>query len=445
MRIELAYGRDGVALEVPDEHLAGVVVPEWPTVLARPEAAVARALRQPLAGEPLATIARRRVRERVGTRAETPWRRDWRSFRVVVIVSDPTRPCPTRQILGPILAEFRAAAVPPECITILIATGLHAPTVGEAAAELVGPEVAAACRVVNHFGGRGATLKRLGRTKRGTPVVLAREWVDAELRIAIGVVEPHLMAGFSGGRKAVCPGIAGAKTVRAWHSPALLEHPTVLPGRLDGNPEHEEALAVADFAPPDLMVNVTVDREVNLTGVFAGPMRESHAAAVAFLRKHVERPVAAPCDLLVTTNGGWPLDATYYQCQKGLLTGLRVLKPGGTFLFAAACEEGVGGPEFTALCAKYRTLAEFMEAAMAPGAEVVKDQWALENLAKAARHGEILFYSDHLPRAVQADLFVTPVATLEDGLTQALEKHGPGARVLVMPHGPYVLPYVEAT
>ena len=445
MEIELSYGRRGARISVPDENLAGVVEPAWPAVLAQPQAAVAEALRSPASGPPLAEVLAQRVgprpRRAVGS---AEWRSEWRSFRAVIIVSDPTRPCPNRELLAPVLAKLRQAGVPAEAVTILIAVGLHAPVLGAAVRDLVGEVVAAQYRVINHFGARPVSLARVGQTPAGTPAVLAREWVEADLRVATGVIEPHLMAGFSGGRKAVCPGIAGDETVRAFHAPRFIEHERALPGYLEGNPTHEEALAVADLAPPHFIVNATVDRAARLTGVFAGPMREAHEAGVAFLRKHISRPVPGPCDILVTTNGGWPLDASYYQCQKGLLTGLPILAPGGTFLFAAACEEGLGQREFTDTVLAYETLDEFLSDITAPGAAVVKDQWALENLAKAARHGEILFWSDQLPWSLQQRMFVTPVKSLEEGLARGLAKHGPQARVAVMPHGPYTLPFVAA-
>jgi nickel-dependent lactate racemase len=438
-----------------------VVEPAWPAVLAQPQAAGTEALSHPVTGLPLAAVLSERIVGRSNDHAfarhsgsstsesmapskgTLTWRRDWRHFHAVIIVSDTTRPCPNRDVLLPILAALSHADIPRKCITLLIATGLHAPVTGDAARRLLGHEIVAEYRVVNHFGERPVTLARLGQTPAGTPVVLNREWVEADLRIATGVIEPHMMAGFSGGRKAICPGIAGEETVRAWHSPRFLEHERTLPGYLEGNPEHEEALAVADFAPPHFTVNVTVDRSACLTGVFAGDMRGVHAAGVEFLRGHVSRPVPEACDILVTTNGGWPLDHVYYQCQKGLLTGLPILKRGGTFLFAAACEDGLGQREFTDMVMRYGSLDEAMAAMTAPGAVVIKDQWALENLAKAARHGEIMFWSDKLPKSLQQRMFVTSVPTLQDGLARALAKHGPQARIAVMPHGPYVLPYVD--
>jgi nickel-dependent lactate racemase len=443
MDIELAYGRQGAWISVPDENLVAVVEPRWPAVLAQPQDAVAEALARPAAGPPLAEVLAARIGRRDRNVGSAEWRRDWRNFRAVIVVSDTTRPCPNRDILLPLVAALRLAGIPGECITVLVATGLHAPVGGEAMRRLLGEEIAGQYRAANHFGHRPVTLKHLGRTAAGTPVVLAREWVEADLRIATGVIEPHLMAGFSGGRKAVCPGIAGDETVRAFHAPRFLEHERAMPGFLEGNPTHEEALAVADFAPPHFIVNATVDRSERLTGVFAGEMRGAHEAGAAFLRKHVAQPVRQACDILVTTNGGYPLDGTYYQCQKGLLTGLPILKRGGTFLFAAACEDGLGQREFTDLVMRYKSLDEFTAAITAPGAEVVKDQWALQNLAKAARHAEILFWSDKVPASLQQKMFVTPVESLAAGLAQALARHGPKARVTVMPWGPYVLPYVD--
>ena len=443
MRIQLAYGRDGASIDVPDENLVAVVEPDWPAPVEPAEAAVAKALRAPVAGPPLAAVLAERTKGRNRSVGTKEWHRDWRNFRAVVLVSDRTRPCPNHALVAPILAELERAGIPAESITLLIGTGLHGPVVGDETCRLLGADIVARYRVVNHFSRRSVALRRLGETAAGTPVVLAGEWVQADVRIATGVIEPHLMAGFSGGRKAVCPGIAGDETVRAWHAPKFLEHPRALPGCLEGNPEHEEALAVAAFAPPHFTVNVTVDREVRLTVVFAGDMETVHEAGAAFLRKHVARPVPEPCDILVTTSGGRPLDETLYGAEKGLLTGLGVLKPGGTFVWAAALDGGFGEPEFADLVLRYPTLEEFAAERLADGAAVLKDQWALENLRKATRHGEVLLWSDGLAADLRKHVPVTLVASLEEGLARAFDKHGPDARVIVMPHGPYVLPYLK--
>ncbi len=432
MRVVLPYADTHVTLAVPDRHLAGVVEPAWPGALDDPRGAVRQALTAPVASPPLAAL----VRERMAAAGPAP--------RTCILVSDLTRPCPTPDVLLPLLGALEDAGAPAAGVTVLVAAGLHAPTCGRDLVRLLGPEVLGRVRVLNHMSREPDTLVDLGPTERGTPVLLARPWVEADLRIATGVVEPHLMAGFGGGRKAVCPGVAGEATVMAWHSPALLEHPRTRPGVLEGNPEHEEALAVADRCPPHLILNVTVSRGMRLTGVFAGAMREAHAAAVAHLRDHAARPVAAPCDVLVASSGGRPLDKSLYGAEKGILPGLAVLKPGGTILWVAGLEGGLGSPEFAALCRRYATLEAFLEAVTAPGAPVTKDQWALENLSKALRHaGEVLLWSDRCPPEVQAEMFVHPVASLEAGLARAIARHGPDTRVLVLPWGPYTLPYLE--
>jgi len=444
MRIQLAYGRNGASIDVPDENLVAVVEPDWPAALDPAEATVAKALRNPVAGPSLAAVLAERTKGRNRSVGTKEWHRDWRNFRAVILVSDRTRPCPNHDLAAPILAELERAGIPAENVTLLIGTGLHGPVVGDETCRLLGADVVARYRVVNHFSRRSVTLRRLGETAAGTPVVLAREWVDADVRIATGVIEPHLMAGFSGGRKAVCPGIAGDETVRAWHAPKFLEHPLALPGCLKGNPEHEEALAVAAFAAPHFTVNVTVDRQVRVTGVFAGDMETVHEAGAAFLRKHIAHPVPEPCDILVTTSGGRPLDETLYGAEKGLLTGLGVLKPGGTFVWAAALDRGFGEPEFADLVLRYPALEEFAAERLAGNAPVLKDQWALENLRKAVRHGEVLLWSDGLPRDLRQHVPVALVESLQAGLERAFDTHGPEARVIVLPHGPYVLPYVEA-
>jgi len=444
MHIDLAYGRSGTTVDVPEANVAAVVQPHWPTALPRPQEAVAEALTAPVDGPPLAATATEAVARRGHAGDGASEQGHPSGCRAVILASDTTRPCPNREVLRPILAALRHSGVAARDVTILIATGLHEPVPLEALGGLLGEEVARTCRVESHCARRPETLAHLGETGAGTPVDLAAAWVEADLRIATGVVEPHLSAGFSGGRKAVCPGVAGTETVLAFHGPRLIEHPRTRPGVLDGNPTHAEALAVAHFAPPHLAVNVTVDRAKRLTGVFAGTMEGAHAAAVAHLVKHVSRPVPEPADVLVTTSGGRPLDATFYGAEKGLLPGMAVLRKGGTFVWAAALEDGVGSEPFTDLVDRFDSIDAFLEAILAPGAPVVRDQWALHNFSKAARHGRVMLWSDRMDRRRQADLFVEPVASLEAGLARALEQHGRDARVVVLPHGPYVLPYVDA-
>ena len=261
------------------------------------------------------------------------------------------------------------------------------------------------------------------------------------MRILTGLVEPHMMAGFSGGRKGLCPGICGEQTVKRFHATDMMGHPSAVPGVIDGNPVNELSHAVAAICPPHFLVNVTVNHALQITGVFAGDYRGAWQAAVQQAQAICRVPVPEAADIVISTNSGYPLDLSYYQGQKGMMAALPILKPGGTLLYAMACAEGIGQREFTAQCARYANLDDFLrEATTRPTVE--KDQWALQYLHKVVSRHEVLFYSSYLPWETQQRLFVTPVRSLEDGLRIALAKHGSDARITVLPKGAYVLPYL---
>ncbi len=428
MKIHLAYHRDGIELDVPDGNLIGVFEDLAQAPLAAPEDAVRAMLRRPIESAPLAEIA-----AGIGPRAP----------RCVIVISDITRPCPNAQVLLPLLAELNGYGIADAQITILVATGLHRRSTPAEWRELVGDEVLGRVEIVDHESANPDTLVTLGTTLFDTTVVMARRWVEADLRILTGLVEPHMMAGFSGGRKGLCPGISGEQTVKRFHAPDMMGHINALPGVIDGNPVNTLSHAVAAMCPPHFLVNVTVNRDKQITGVFAGDYRAAWQAAVRQAEACCRVPVPEPADIVISTSSGYPLDLTYYQGQKGMMAALPILKPGGTLLYAMACAEGIGQREFTEQCARYATLDDFLRAATTRD-EVEKDQWALQYLHKVVARHDVLFYSSYLPWETQQGLFVTPVRSMEDGLRTALAKHGPDARITVLPKGAYVLPYLAA-
>jgi nickel-dependent lactate racemase len=434
MKIKLAYHREGLTVEVPEANLVAVVEDQALAPLEQPQDAVREALRRPTGSPPLGeVVAKRRAAGAKGAKKD---------FRAVVVISDITRPCPNHEILSPLLAELRAAGIEESSVTILIATGLHRATTAAEVVELVGPEVAARVEVVSHESWRPETLAPVGKTIYDTTVLMNRRWVEADLRILTGLVEPHMMAGWSGGRKGLCPGVCGEEMVKRFHATDMMGHPRALPGVIEGNPVNELSHAVAALCPPHFLVNVTVDRQVRLTGVFAGDWRAAWQEAVKHAERGARVAVAEPADIVISTSSGYPLDLTFYQSQKGLIAALPILKPGGTILYAMACAEGVGQEEFAAMCLRYQTLEAFMQDALARG-YVEKDQWALQYLHKVCSKHEVLFYSSYLDWELQHRLFVTPVRSIEDGLARALAKHGREARIVVMPKGAYVLPYLS--
>jgi nickel-dependent lactate racemase len=333
---------------------------------------------------------------------------------------------------------------------------MHRPNLGDELIEMVGALVARNYRIENHHGRELGEHTCLGRTRRGVPVWIDSRYVQADLKITTGLIEPHFMAGFSGGRKLICPGLAALETIKVWHGPDFLEHPNARSGCLDGNPVHEENTAIARMAGCDFIVNVVIDAQRRILRVVAGDMEAAFLEGVAFARTTVTATLDAPVDIVVTSSAGYPLDATYYQSIKGMVAALPILKPGGTIILAASLSEGIGSPEFQSLFDAHPTLGGFMERLLsgacgagvppaeaagtaAPQPYFVMDQWQLEELAKVRRHAKVRVVSDGLPPETLRRLFVEPAASVEAAVADALAEYGPRATIAVIPKGPYVM------
>ena len=422
MRIHLDYGRTGLDVELPEDRLVGPLAIRPAAPLADPETAVADALRRPVGAPPLAEVARGRKN-------------------ACILICDITRPVPNRLLLPPILRTLEEQGIARKDVLILNATGLHRPNEGAELVELVGPEVAGAYRVENHHGKVREEHDFLGVTPNGVPVWLDSRYVRADLKITTGLIEPHLMAGYSGGRKVICPGIAGLDTVKVWHGPKFLEHPKADAGVVEGNPVHEENTRIAQMAGCDFIVNVCLDGQRRVTWVGAGDMIRAWQEGVRFVEQVVKAPVREPVDVVVTSCAGYPLDTTWYQAVKGLTGALPIVKQGGTIVLAASLSEGLGSPEFQQVMAENPDLAAFKKRIM--GSDYfIMDQWQLEELAKVVARCRVKVVSDGVPAETLRRCYVEPAATVEQAVAECLEEYGPQARVAVIPKGPYVLPYV---
>jgi lactate racemase len=420
MHITLDYGRTGLEIEVPDERLVGPLgIRPVPPVADLPRA-VRDALDHPISSPPLAALARGRRN-------------------ACILVCDITRPVPNRLLLPPMLETLERQGIPRSEILLLIATGLHRPNEGAELEELLGPEIVANYRVENHHGKCLEEHESLGTTPAGVPVYLDRRYVRADLKITTGLIEPHLMAGYSGGRKVICPGIAALETVRVWHGPQFLEHPRADCGILEGNPVHEENTRIALMAGCDFIVNVCLDDERRLTWVGAGDMLRAWEEGVRFLDTVVKVPVAERVDVVVTSSAGHPLDATWYQAVKGLTGALPIVKRGGTIIMAASLSEGLGSPEFQRLLAETQDLKVFKQRILGKD-YFVMDQWQLEELAKVVEHCRVKVVSDGVPAETLRRCFVEPAATVEEAIADSIAQYGPETRIAVIPRGPYVLP-----
>jgi nickel-dependent lactate racemase len=293
--------------------------------------------------------------------------------------------------------------------------------------------------VEDHHGTRLDEHTFLGTTPRGVPAWVDTRYVQADLKIATGLIEPHLMAGYSGGRKLICPGVAAIETVKKWHGPAFLEHPMADCGILDGNPVHEENTRIARMAGCDFIVNVTLDSHRRVTSVVAGDMEAAFLAGARFMDAIVRAPVARPVDIVVTSSAGYPLDTTFYQSVKGLTGALPIVKQGGTIIMAASLSEGIGSPELQSIFREIPSLEVFMERILDKD-YFVMDQWQVEELAKVRRKARVKIVTGGLSPQVLSGLFVESAPSVEAAVASSLAEYGPDAEVAVIPKGPYVLP-----
>jgi nickel-dependent lactate racemase len=422
MKVTLDYGRTGLTVELPAERVVGPLAIRDVPALADPERAVADAIERPIGTPPLREIAR--------------GRQD-----ACILVCDITRPVPNRTILVPMLRVLHEAGIPRERTLLLVATGLHRPSTTAEKGEMLGAEIAAGYRVEDHYGTRLVEHTLVGTTPRGIPGWIDTRYVRADLKIATGLIEPHLMAGYSGGRKLICPGVAALETVRRWHGPELLEHPNADCGILEGNPVHEENTRIARMAGCDFIVNVTLDSQRRVTSVVAGEMEDAFLEGVRFMEGVCRVDVPHPVDIVVTSSAGYPLDTTFYQAVKGLTGCLPIVKQGGTIILAAGLTDGLGSPEFRSALFDHPSLDAFMHRILGQD-YFVMDQWQVEELAKVRRKAQVKVVSDGLSADVLASCHVEPAPSVEAALVEALHRYGPDAQVAVIPKGPYVLPTV---
>jgi lactate racemase len=423
MIVTLDYGKTGLNVEIPDANIVGPLEIRPVLPLANPVEELDKMLADPIGTPSLVELAQ-------GKRS------------ACILICDVTRPVPNELLLTGILRTLEDAGVPREGILILIATGLHRPNEGDEILELVGPQIARSYRIENHIGKDLLSHRYLGQSPRDVPVWIDERYLDAELKIATGLIEPHMMAGYSGGRKLICPGIAGIETIREWHSPRFLEHPRADCGLLEGNPVHEENTAIARMAGCDFIVNVTLDKNRQVTSLVAGDMEHAFEAGVIFAEHVLLAEVREASDIVVTSSAGYPLDATFYQSVKGLTGVLPIVKEGGTIIIAARISEGIGSPEFQKLFEEHESLNGFMQQIIDPD-YFVMDQWQLEELAKVRRKAEVIYVSEGLSEETFNRLFVDSAPTVEQAIQRSLAKHGPDAKIAIVPKGPYVLTQLQ--
>lgn len=412
MRLTLAYGQAGLEIEVPNG--ATVVGGADAPAIEDEAGAVHRALRSPVSGPAL-------------DRLVPP------TGRVVVVFPDLTRPMPNTTVLPPLLEELAAAGAGPDRVELICATGTHRQATPAEMAALIGADLMDRYPVRDHRADDGDHV-RVGEVD-GVPVRLDRAYVEADLRILTGFVEPHFFAGWSGGPKGTCPGLAATETIFEAHSPSRIADPRATWMRTEGNPVHDFVRAATDLCPPGLSLDVTIDRRRRLTAVFAGPLPEGHRRACDFAAPRVAQPVDGPYDVVVTTNGGHPLDRNLYQAVKGMAAAERVVRDGGVIVMAAACGDGVPAGAFADILATASDPRELLEAR----GPTRQDGWQAQVLGRVLGRAEVWMYSDGLTGEELRAAGLRPVPDLPGALAEALARGGPGSRLCVLPRGPLLV------
>lgn len=422
MKVQIAFGKRGLELDLPDGPDYQVVKVHSAPPLADVEKALAAALDAPVAGLPLLELAR-------GKKS------------AAISVCDITRPAPNPITLPPVLERLHRAGIAPENVTICIATGLHRGATENELRTILGTKIAATYNIANHDARNRGLHRSVGTTQQGTPVYIDERFMAADLHITLGFIEQHLMLGFSGGRKLVAPGLAAKETIQVLHSPRFMREKRATEGSIRDNPLHAELLEIARMAGHDFMLDVTLTKAREISGVFAGEPVAAHAAGVEFMRNSSIEYLPQPVDAVITSGAGYPLDLTFYQAIKGVTAVQHILKPEGTILILGECAEGVGSPEFAAMVRRYQGPRAFLEAI--ENAPVQVDQWQLEKLALVGLKHDVLLYTPGIASEDLGALRSNAFDSASAAVAALLPRLAKNARVAVIPDGPYACARVQ--
>jgi lactate racemase len=422
MRVRLAYGEAGLSVDLPAERTT-VVEPVYVPGALDQRDVLRRALRQPVAGPPLRELARP-------------------GQKVAISMCDGTRAQP-RHLMIPAVLEELDGVVDLDDVVILVATGTHRGNTEAEIRAMVGDAVVDAVHVLNHDAREPSSLVHLGTHGDGVPVWLNRHWVEADLRITTGFVEPHFFAGFSGGPKLVAPGLAGLDTVLTLHDARRIGHPQATWAVCEGNPVHDDIRAVVGaVGGVGFGLDVVLNREQQIVEAFGGELFAMHAAAREAAKRLAMRPVPDLFDVVVTTNAGFPLDQNLYQSVKGMSAGATVVRDGGTIVCAAECRDGFPNH------GSYR---DVLESAPSPRAlldaiearpETLPDQWQVQVQAKVQSRARVVMHTSYLSDHALAAAHLEQTADIAETVAEALGAAGPDARVCVLPEGPQTIPYL---
>jgi len=412
--ISLSYGRSGIVIDHPGNF--AVFEPQNVPEIENPEEAVKHSLINPIGCNSLSEIVELK-----------------KPKKVCIVISDHTRAVPNKMILPAIIDRLKLCGMPDENIFILIGNGTHRKTTEKEKIELVGEEIIKRFRIYDHCAKDDSDLVRI----ENSDFFVNRKYFEADLKIVTGMIEPHFFAGFSGGRKGVCPGIAGMQTMKIFHGAEFLEHPDTKPGVIENNKCHAFATEFAKKAGVDFIVNVTINKKGEITGVFSGDLEKAFMHGVDFCRKTSTVFSDKKYKIVITTNGGYPLDRDFYQSSKGMVAVLDIVEEGGIIISASECCDGIGNEEFKKLLIELKDPDLFIKKIMQPG--YFQDlQWGIQPFVHVLRKARIFLVSGlshddaELCKAI-------PFDNISDAIGAALKEFGENTEIAVIPDGPYTI------
>lgn len=422
MRVKLAYGKEGLWVELPDRNVT-VVEPRYVQGLPDERKVLRAALRSPIGTPPLRDLVKP-------------------DDTVAIVFSDITRPQPRKRMLPILLEEI--SHVPREQIVLINGLGTHRANTEDELVEMLGRDIVANYRILQHNAWDQASMVYVGRTSFGHEVYVNAHYMRASVKILTGFIEPHFFAGFSGGPKAVLPGIADERAVLANHDAKMIADPRATWGVTKGNPIWKEMREVALMTSPTFLLNVSLNRDKQITGVFAGDLLQSHAAGMKFVASAALVPVPEPFDIVITSNSGYPLDLNLYQAVKGMSAAAQVVKPGGSIVIAAECWDGVPDHgEYGQLLQMASTPAELLAMIRSFGF-VRQDQWQVQTQAQVQMKADVYVKSSHLDAGTIESAMLCLCTSVEETVGTLLDRYGPEAKICVLPEGPMTIPYVAS-
>lgn len=426
MKIKLSYGKEGLDVDFSEtKGFLGVLRGKEPDVLSHPEEDLIQSLKNPIQSTSFAEITKKKISEKENATA-------------TIVISDITRPVPNKLILPPVLKTLEENGVKRENIIILIGTGIHRPNEGDELEALVGKEISEKYRIENHKAKLIEEMIDCGKTKDGIPILINKFYVNADLKILTGFIEPHMWAGYSGGRKSILPGVSSLETMKYMHGFEMVAHPNTRYGLLENNPFHNAGLEVLEKVGCDFIVNVTLNEKKEITGIFSGHPVEAHLEGCQFLDQFCKVTLDEPLDFIVTTNSGAPLDCNLYQTVKGITGAVPIVKEGGTILSTSSCPEGKGEDDYTELVNGIESAETFINQIQKPEF-FVTDQWGAQELWQILLKREIYIKCDGISGDWLQARGITPVEDVESAVDNLLKKYGKDAKWAVVPDGPLTI------